>query len=84
MEGATTIGFMTPSAGPRPRVQDESLHRLGKAFIVVGVGDQIGLRLHLRAGIAHRDAETAFAKHQHVVRHVADRGDLVGRNREEL
>ena len=58
--------------------------RLGETLIVIGVGDQIGLRLHLRAGIAHCDAETAFAKHQHVVRHVADRGDLVGRDREKL
>ena len=29
-------------------MQDESLHRLGEAFVVIGVGDQIGLRLCVR------------------------------------
>ena len=64
--------------------QDEPFYRLGETFIVVGVGYPTSLSLHLWAGIAHRDAQPALSKHQHIVRHVTERGDLVGRDREEF
>ena len=61
-------------------MQDEPFDRLGEAFIVIGIGHQVGLRLHLLAGIAHRDAQPAVAEHQQIIWHVADRRDLVGRD----
>ncbi len=59
-------------------------HRLGEAVVLVAVGDRARLRLHLVAGIAHGDREAALAEHQHVVRHVADGGDLLRRDVQEL
>jgi len=52
----------------------------GKALLSIGRGNVGGLLPHFLAGISHRDAEAAFAKHENVVRHVTQSGDLVFRN----
>ncbi len=55
-----------------------------ETLIVMGSRHHVGLRLHLRTRIAHRDAQPALAKHQNVVRHIADRGNPLARDRKQL
>src|SRR5450756_1848476 len=55
--------------------EDEPLDGVGEALVGVGRGDPPCRALHLEAGVAHRDAHPGVREHQHVVRHVADRGD---------
>jgi hypothetical protein len=82
--GSDDDGSLCLHWGRAPAGQNEALNRFGKAFVVVRLSDQIGLSLHLRAGVPHGDAEAALAKHQHVVRHVPNCGYLDHRNRQEL
>src|SRR6516162_2635744 len=65
--------------GYRPR-QDELLDRLGETLVLVGGRHVGGLPLYLLTCVAHRDAQTAPPEHQHIVRLVAERGDLPQRD----
>ena len=63
----------------RPR-QDVLLDRPGEALVLVG-GCHVGsLTPYFLAGVAHRNAQPAPLEHQHVVRPVAERRDLLQRD----
>ncbi len=64
----------------RSRGQDIALHRDGEALVLVGFGHVVSGPLHLLRGVAHGDAVSGTFEHEHVVRHVSDRGDLCGFN----
>src|ERR1035437_260010 len=51
------------------RAQNKLLHRFGEALVLVAVGHRARLRLHLVAGVAHRDGKAALAEHKDVIRH---------------
>jgi hypothetical protein len=54
--------------------------RIGEALVVVAGGDPASGALYLHAGVAHHDAQPGVGEHEHVVGHVADGGDLFGRD----
>src|SRR5215472_17024026 len=56
------------------------LDRVGEALVVVAGGDPARGTLYLDVGVAHHDAQPRVGGHEHVVGHVADGGDLFGRN----
>ncbi len=62
------------------RVQDEILHRLGKAFVAIGIGNGRSLCLDFVGDVAHRDAKTRFREHKHVVLLIPDGSNLLGRH----
>ena len=51
--------------------------------VIAIIGILIGLRLHIRAGVSHCDAEAAVAEHQYVIGHVPDCGDLADGDRQQ-
>ena len=57
---------------------------LSEAIFVIAVRYEIRCPLHLRAGIAHGDAETTPLEHRDVVTAVADNGDLRQGNTQQL
>ena len=58
------------------RPQDEFLHRLREALIIAARGHRVRRLLHLRTAIAHGNREATLVKHQDVIRHVPNGGDL--------
>src|SRR5262249_42453495 len=71
----------SPSGGPRRgtplvRWQDEPLHRVGEALVLVGCRNPAGGPLNLGTRVTHGDAEPGMGEHEHVVGLVADRSDL--------
>src|SRR5215472_11937001 len=58
--------------------QNEPLHRVGEALVLVGRRDPAGGPLDLGARVTHGDAEPGVGEHEHVVGLVTDRGDLFG------
>src|SRR5262252_7463674 len=63
-----------------PCSQHELLNRLSEPLIVVRRGNVCGGLLHVRAGLTHCDARATFFKHQHIVRHVSKRYDVLWLN----
>ena len=56
----------------------------GKAILIVAVGHEIRRALDLRAGVAHRDAETTALEHRDIISAVTNDGDLRWRNSQQL
>src|ERR1700683_5197320 len=60
--------------------EDEPLDGFGEALFLVRGRDPPSRALHIEARVAHRDAQAGVGEHQHVVWHVADRGDGLRRD----
>ena len=65
-----------PELSSSPRGKYELLHGAGKPSSSLVGGDRTGGPLHLGGGVSHGDAQPGVGKHQDVVGHVADGGDL--------
>jgi hypothetical protein len=59
---------------------DEALDRVGEAVLLVGRRHTPCRAMHFATALAHRDRQSRVREHQDVVRHVSDRGDLLGRD----
>src|SRR5579872_2817186 len=65
-------------------LEDEFFHGVGEAFVFAARGDVGGGFLDFFAGLAHGDADAALFEHEDVVGLVADGGDFVGGNLQQV
>ena len=63
--------------------QDEPLDGASETIFAIAVSYEIRCPLHLRAGIAHGDAEPTSLEHRDIVAAVADGGNFRQRNTQE-
>jgi hypothetical protein len=61
----------------------EPVDRVGEAVLAIAVRHEIRSPLHLRTGIAHRNAKTTPLEHRNIIAAIADDGDLRQRNSQQ-
>ncbi|MGY4402262.1 hypothetical protein ACVIYL_003065 [Bradyrhizobium sp. USDA 3315] len=64
--------------------QDKLPHRFSETIILIAIRNRACLRFHFIAGISYSNGKAARAKHEHVIRHVPDCGNLARSNIEKL
>ena len=57
---------------------------LANPLLFIRRGHESRLGLHFGAGISHSNAQPALFEHEYIVWHIADGGDLLGRDRQRL